>query len=183
LLFVNLLGCVAVSTERATRYFDYDDEIFGSEPQDGLVIAVRDAPSRIFEIDILLKNVSDRNLCINSNFVVDQGGYDASPNLFIIVENLATGNRVPYRSKKNMSIAHRGESPSVNWFSTLSPREFLALHIDLTDYYLLNPHDQYRVYVEYNNLETGYSKGGKWIEKYAWVGQLMSNSALVGSIQ
>jgi hypothetical protein len=93
---------------------------------------------------------------------------------------METGKNVPLRCKKNMNLVHRGEKANAAAFKLVDPKEYFLVTLDLDDYHDLLDNEQYRVYVAYNNIQTGYKEGGDWVEKYAWVGSIMSNKIILG---
>jgi len=147
-----------------------------SRPDRGLALAIAKNENHPYVIDLMLKNESDRRLCINSHFVVDLGQYDASPNLFLVVERAANGEKIR-PSKKSWTSG--GRSSRASMFKVLEPHEYHKLAIDLSDYFTLERGEDYRVTAEYDNQETGYKKGSRWVEMYAWVGRIKSNRLLL----
>ncbi|NCC50325.1 MAG: hypothetical protein EOM20_03830 [Spartobacteria bacterium] len=174
-----LCSCASIrplETVEAVRAFDYDGMILGGRPDRGLSLAIAKNEAGPHVIDVMLKNESDRRLCVNSHFVVDLGQYDASPNLFLLIERASNGERLS-PSKKSWTLG--GRSSRASMFKVLEPHEYHKLAIDLSDYFALQRGEDYCVTAEYDNQETGYKKGSRWIEMYAWVGRIKSNRLLL----
>jgi len=178
--FASMLLCSCASirplqTVESVRAFDYDGMILAGPPDRGLALAITKAATGDRVIDVMLKNEGDRRLCVNSRYVVDCGQYDASPNLSIIVERAANGEKVPLVRK---TWTQGGRGAEAGWFKYLEAHEYHKASLNLADFYDLEKGEQYRVTVGYDNQESGYNKGG-WVEMYAWVGRIRSNKLLL----
>ncbi len=175
LLCVSCAATRPVRKVTTQRRFDYDNTILAGMSDRGLSLAIAPSRSAVHSIEVMLKNEGARPLCIYSRFVVDCGQYDASPNVFVTVERVSNGERMP-RSRSTWTQG--GRETSARWFRKLEPMEYHWGMIDLSRFFALRRGEEYRVIVEYHNLESGYDSHG-WREMNAWVGRLQSNPIMI----
>lgn len=178
---IQFSGCAAVDTKTATRFYDFDDELFGGMPENGLSVAVQPGKNGPFQVDILLKNESERRMLVNSHFLVDQGDYSSAPNIFLSLTEINSNRKIQLTEQRGTGKVE-DEEAEPQWFELLGPKEYFKLTVDLTDYYSLDARKKYRFMCTYDNKTSGYSDGSGWVEKYAWVGTVTSNTMEVGRI-
>lgn len=175
-------GCgPVVKTEMATRYYDYDDYILGGMPEKGLSLAIESSAGKPFQITLLLKNELERRQLINAYFVVDRNDFNSTPNIFLYLADNDSGERLPLKANKGAARGYSHEEAESSWFQLLDAKEYFRFTVDLEEFFTLDPRHSYRIQCEYNNTASGHTEKGTWVEKYAWVGSINSNTLILAA--
>lgn len=155
------------------RSFDADGRLATGVSVKGLSCGIRAKGQPNAEsIEVYLRNDRSRPLTIYRSFRVDSGQFDADSDLFVSVTNKATGKRVPL---KDIGWTTGQDRHNPRSYYQMAPSEFVSDTIRLSRYYDLSRGVTYYVTVEYDHGETGFEKGGEWIEMNAWTGRCRSN--------
>ena len=156
------------------RSFDMRQKLRTGEPVSGLSAGLRNESAG--RVTFFVRNDAEIPLTLYRSFRVDQGQFDADSDLFISVRDAETQMAVPM--KKNSWTSGSDHHNSKSYYQMV-PFEKIETTINLTKLFNLKPYRKYEVCIEYDHQESGFYKGGRWLEMNAWKGRVRSNTTEV----
>jgi len=177
---LNSAGCRSVrgtwedrSPSSTQRKFDLKQKMLAGSPSKGVAVGIKKQISHdASAIKVFIRNDGERPITVYRSFRVDRGQFNADSDLFLEVVDTTSGDRLPLRSK---AWTDGNDKHNLNSYYQLAPFELVSDVIYVSKYYPLEKGKSYEVTIEYDHGESGFEKGGKWIEMDAWTGRIRSN--------